>query len=207
MAVDWLNRLAAGADVAVYPCIGPGLLVPVEQLFLSPGLRRASTPREAAVLMVAGVIPGAAQAALDRLHDQLPHPRASFRWDGEGNPTSDLIALWRDLLNGRPSEGDRLANEPPNEWRGKGDHGQGGEGMMGGVPYGRPMAMTADDIRDGLALDAYTARIGPFAPMLPPGLVLEVTLQGDVIVSAISALCPMNRCRRLTGPHPVRHDS
>lgn len=200
MAVDWLKRLAAGADVPIYPCIGPGMLAPVEQLFLSPGMRRASTPREAAVLLVAGAIPDAAQAALDRLHDQLPHPRASFRWDGQANPSAELTALWRDVLDGRPSEDDRLADESPNEWRGKGDHGQGGEGMMGGVPYGRPMAMTADDIRDGLALDAYTARIGPFAPMLLPGLVLEVTLQGNVIVSAKVCAPPFEQTAEAVRP-------
>src|SRR3546814_16968041 len=84
----------------------------------------------------------------------------------------------------RRSEDDLLPDEPPVAWRGKGDHGQGGEGMMGGKPYGRPMAMTAEDLRDGLALDAYTACFGPFLPMLPPGLQLELTLQGDVVQSA-----------------------
>src|SRR3546814_18792006 len=56
--------------------------------------------------------------------------------------------------------------------------------MMGGKPYGRPMAMTDEDLRDGLALDAYTACFGPFLSVLPPGLLLELTLQGDVIQSA-----------------------
>src|SRR3546814_20246746 len=81
----------------------------------------------------------------------------------------------------RRSEDDRLPDEPQVAWRGKGDHGQGGEGMMGGKPYGRPMAMTDEDLRDGLALDAYTACFGPFLSVLPPGLMLELTLLGDVI--------------------------
>ena len=55
---------------------------------------------------------------------------------------------------------------------------------MGGKPYGRPMPMTGEDERDGLALDVYRARFGPFLPMLPPGLQLELALQGDVIQSA-----------------------
>lgn len=55
---------------------------------------------------------------------------------------------------------------------------------MGGRPYGRPMAMTGPDLRDGLALDRLPVRIGPFHPGLPPGLVLALTLQGDVVQEA-----------------------
>lgn len=88
---------------------------------------------------------------------------------------------WRDICAGELDEDDHLPDKPPNAWKGIGPHGQGGKGMMGGTPYGRSMAMTGKDIRDGLQLDRFTARFGPFLPMLPPGLVLEVTLQGDVI--------------------------
>ena len=184
MAVAWLARAAAKAAVPVYACVGPGMLAATERLFLTPALRRAQTPRAAAILLVAGEMPDSAREAMDRVHDQIPPPRASLDWDGTGDPIQALRSLWAELVAGRGSEADRRPDAPPNPWRGKGDHGQGGKGMMGGVPYGRPMAMTADDPRDGLALDAYTLRLGPFAPMLPPGLVLEVTLQGDMIVSA-----------------------
>lgn len=51
---------------------------------------------------------------------------------------------------------------------------------MGGVPYGRPMAMTADD-RDGLALDSLTFTAGPFLCGFPNGLQATVTLQGGVV--------------------------
>ncbi|BBI65518.1 hypothetical protein HSBAA_PA_1210 (plasmid) [Vreelandella sulfidaeris] len=62
---------------------------------------------------------------------------------------------------------------------GEGDFGQGGEGMMGGVPYGRPMAMNMqEDISDGLTLDSLTFRLGPFFMAFPPGMAAEVTLQG-----------------------------
>jgi len=198
--MSWLTRLAAQAAVPVYPCIGPAMLAPVERLFLSPHLRRAATPRAAAILLVAGQIPPRAQAALDRLHDQLPHPRASLTWDGAGDPTEELRRLWRELLAGRGDQPDRLPDTPPNEWRGKGDHGQGGKGMMGGVPYGRPMAMTAKDLRDGLELDAYTARFGPFAPMLPPGLEVEITLQGDVITKLTPCAPPFEQSPDASAP-------
>lgn len=184
MAVAWLTSLAARAAVPVFPCIGPGMLARTERALLSSRIDRAQSPRHAAVLLVAGNVPDDSAQALDRVHDQVPRPRGVYRWDGTGDLAARLAELWSDLLSGREGSVDRLPDQPPNPWRGKGDHGQGGEGMMGGVPYGRPMAMTDDDIRDGLALDAYTASVGPFAPFLPPGLELELTLQGDVIVSA-----------------------
>jgi hypothetical protein len=52
--------------------------------------------------------------------------------------------------------------------------------MTGGVPYGRPLAGRADD-RDGLKLDQILVRVGPFLPPFPPGLELDVRIQGDVI--------------------------
>lgn len=96
------------------------------------------------------------------------------------------LATLRDALRDRTrdSEAHWLPDEPPHPWKGRGDHGQGGEGMMGGTPYGRPMAMTDEDVRDGLALDRLPFTVGPFFPHFPPGLVLEVALQGDVIQEA-----------------------
>jgi hypothetical protein len=43
------------------------------------------------------------------------------------------------------------------------------------------MAMTGDDLRDGLQLGVTRLELGPFMPWMPPGLRLSVTLQGDVI--------------------------
>lgn len=200
MAVGLLSRLAARAEAPVYPAIGPGMLPAVERLFLGAGLRRAATPRDAAILLVAGEVPERALEAVARLHDQIPPPRATYDWDGRGDPAPALTELWRALVAGREGEADHLPDEPPEEWRGVGPHGQGGKGMMGGVPYGRPMAMTGEDVRDGLQLDRYTARIGPFAPMLPPGLVLEVTLQGDVIVAADIAAPPFEQPPQASRP-------
>src|SRR3546814_14187708 len=73
--------------------------------------------------------------------------------------------------------------------------------MMGGKPYGRPMAMTEDDRRDGLALDAYTATFGPFLPVFPPGLQLSLTLQGDVVQSAEVLRPPVHQA---AGAAPLR---
>ena len=103
----------------------------------------------------------------------------------DADPVPRIAALAGELFTGgRPSETHRLADRPPHPWRGLGDHGQGGAGMMGGTPYGRPMAMTGDDLRDGLALDRLAFTVGPFFPHLPPGLVLRLVLQGDVVQEA-----------------------
>lgn len=181
MAMSILSRLAAGAAAPVFPVIGAGVLPQVERLFSSRALSRVASPREAAILLVAGEIPETAHKALDRVHDQVPHPRKTVTWDGASPVEDRLTEAWRATCAGGETEPDRRPDTPPNEWKGKGDHGHGGEGMMGGVPYGRSMAMPGEDVRDGLQLDRYSARVGPFAPMLPPGLVFEVVLQGDVI--------------------------
>ena len=51
------------------------------------------------------------------------------------------------------------------------------------VPGGLPMADLGED-RDGLTLDRLHVPLGPVLPDWPAGLVLRVTLQGDVIQQA-----------------------
>ncbi len=199
--------MAAAAPVPIFPAIGEGAGDRVEALSLRRDLRLVRSPRHATILMVAGWVPSRFGAALARVHDQIPHPRATLYWGddapqpdlhgggasvasgqvvpGDDDPLPALRGLHSAVLRGdRASEPAWLPDRPPNPWRGLGDHGQGGEGMMGGKPYGRPMAMTADDIRDGLALDQLSFTIGPFFPSFPPGLVLRLVLQGDVVQEA-----------------------
>jgi hypothetical protein len=150
------------------------------------------------VLLVAGTFPPEHLTALDRVHDQLPHPRVVVQWGPSPSPALDarvvdggamalvasIVDAQRTLDHERSSTSpDLLADVDPNPWRGVGPHGQGGEGMMGGTPYGRPMAMTGPD-RDGLALDRLRLRLGPFLPAIPPGVVLDLTLQGEVVQAA-----------------------
>lgn len=182
-----LGRLAAAAPAPVFPLCGPGFRNRVEDLGLDGRVELVASPRHATVLLVAGDVPDDCEPAVHRIHDQLPRPRAALWWRGQAvdEIAEEARDLHRRLVTGETgSEDDLLPDEPPNPWRGEGDHGQGGEGMMGGTPYGRPMAMTDDDLRDGLQLDALTVRVGPFLPVLPPGLTLELTLQGDVVQSA-----------------------
>lgn len=212
MAVSALRRaagaFAAGAPAPVFAATGPGARNGTEDLSLRPELRLMVSPRHASILLVAGTIPDGCVDALSRIHDQLPHPRATLAWrygsdeaaragadEGAVTKASDpvpaLLGLHRSLLEGRhASESSLLPDEPPSPWRGKGPFGQGGEGMMGGRPYGRPMAMTADDLRDGLALDRLELTLGPFFPPFPPGLALEIALQGDVVQAATVVRAP-----------------
>ena len=202
MAVSLVRRLAAAGPAPLYAAVGQSMRDAVDDLMLLPGMKRVATPRDAGILLVAGAVRDEDTQALQLLHDQLPHPRATFWWHTmplAGFPQTrgcqayanaqtvarSLIDLHLRLLREpASSEPDCLPDEPPAPWQGLGHHGQGGDGMMGGKPYGRAMAMTAQDLRDGLQLDAFRMRLGPFAPMLPPGMVLELTLQGDVIQQA-----------------------
>ncbi|SFU56801.1 Respiratory-chain NADH dehydrogenase, subunit [Halomonas korlensis] len=178
----------------------------LRQLALAPGIERVDSPRHASVLLVAGGIPPYLHEELRRVHDQLPQPCATLwfrsepllglesatRIDELDDLPRALIVLHRELMSGRRGSSPRLLpDQPPNPWEGLGDFGQGGEGMMGGTPYGRPMAMNMhDDIRDGLTLDSLTFRLGPFFPALPPGMKAEITLQGDLIQTWSTQLVP-----------------
>lgn len=183
--------------VPVFAAVGVGAWGAVQELRAQPELQLVSSPRHASLLLVAGAVAEDHAEALDRVHDQIPHPRRTVAWVGRPaehpvastvvtDPsavqiTSALVDAHIEVTRNRSlSEVDRLPDEEPNEWRGVGPHGQGGEGMMGGRPYGRPLAMTGDD-RDGLALDQLDLRLGPFLDALPPGMVLDVTMQGEVL--------------------------
>ncbi|HEX6257540.1 MAG TPA: hypothetical protein VFZ70_17150 [Euzebyales bacterium] len=186
-------------DVAVAIAAGAGAWEATQELRGVPGVRVVTTPRHAAVLLVAGTIDDEDREPLQRVHDQLPHPRAVVAWRPAGAARDvpaqvvdeDLDAVIaqvhrsRSVVIAEPARGarDLLPDTEPNAWRGVGPFGQGGEGMMGGTPYGRPMTMTGDD-RDGLALDQLDLVLGPFLDPLPGPVTLHVTLQGDVLQDA-----------------------
>lgn len=192
----------AGFAVPVFAACGADGWGAVQGLRAFGAIDLVTSPRHASVLLVAGTIPDGHLDALDRVHDQVPHPRTSLAWrcggapppgpwtavDADANGTVEaIVAAHAQVAAGRArSEPDRLSDTEPNEWRGVGPFGQGGEGMMGGVPYGRSMAMTGED-RDGLALDQLHLRLGPFLDAFPGGLVLDVTLQGEVVQECVAA--------------------
>ncbi|KXS36855.1 MAG: Uncharacterized protein AWU55_2798 [Halomonadaceae bacterium T82-2] len=195
--MSWLRRLAGEAPVPVFPVLGVGEHAALHRLALTPGVELVDSPRHASVMLVAGRVPASLHDELRRVHDQHPWPFATLWYRSRPLPglegamqsddleglAVDLRRLHRELMDGRRDSSPRLLPDvPPNPWEGLGDDGHGGEGMMGGVPYGRPMAMNMqDDLRDGLTLDSLTFRLGPFFPAFPAGLGAEITLQGDVI--------------------------
>lgn len=204
-----LERLAAGAPVPVFAIAGAGAREAVQDLRLHRALRLVDTPREANVLLVAGFIPESLANPFHRAHDAMSYPRCTVVWgklaalapitaalpealvvDAEQDLGFTLVHAHRRLLSGeRPSERPILPDLDPAPWRGVGPYGQGGGGMTGGTPYGRPMAGLVDD-RDGLRLDALPLRIGPFFPRFPSGFVIDATLAGDVIIEATIAPNP-----------------
>lgn len=196
------GRVAARAPVPVFAVAGAGAQTQVDDLLLQPRLHLVDSPAAANVLLLVGSVPAHLAAELARLHDSVSRPRVNMWWSlsssvapsmppavevHDADPSvlvGAVVDTHRRLLFGElTSSPPALPDAEPAPWRGIGPYGQGGTGMTGGVPYGRPMAEVAPD-RDGLRLDQLTVRIGPFFARFPTGLVLEVRLQGDVVQHA-----------------------
>ena len=200
---ETLGRLAANGPVPVFAVGGGGAREAVQDLRLRSELRLLDAPSPAAILIIAGAIPEALAGPLARVHDTMAHPRATILWSVggsrpalpdvsdpvlvESDPVAAAIATYRDLVTGRrPSEPPILPDVDPVPWRGVGPYGQGGGGMTGGTPYGRPMAELGPD-RDGLRLDVLPVTVGPLFPGVPFGLVLDVLFAGDLVLEATVA--------------------
>ncbi len=229
---DALVGFAAQAPIPVFPLPGVGFGDAFDIVEADVRIRLVTSPRSANVLLLAGELSPGLLGAGSRVHDQMSHPRMSVWWS-RGAPTRRLSRLFPDLsiveadsspveviveahtalLHGRrPSEVAILPDLEPAPWRGVGPYGQGGKGMTGGVPYGRPMAERAAD-RDGLELDQLHVRVGPFFHSFPPGLTLDVRLQGDLVQDVVVVRGPVAResgprgalGTRGGGPIPIRN--
>ncbi len=199
MAMNLASTLATAARIPVLCLAGEGGRQARRMVHLATRLRPVNSPRHAAILLLTGRIAPSMAPEICRIHDQLPAPRGVVLWNCHSGtdflggtaliksfdsivPTSAIEDLYGDLLAKKQASSPLFGpTENPVAWQGKGDHGQGGEGMMGGKPYGRAMAMTGEDLRDGLELGKTTMDLGPFLPWMAPGLTLSLTLQGDVI--------------------------
>lgn len=204
-----LVGLAARAPARVFVLEGLDSPAGIDALRLRDDVRILESPRSAMVLLVSGHLPPSLHEAAQRAHDALAHPRATVWWTGTpsvgtspfpnatvvvtgeggadmiGQLAGVLVQVHQELIRGaRVSEPAQLADVDPAPWRGVGPFGQGGAGMTGGLPFGRPMAGRAAD-RDGLELDQLPVRVGPFFSSFPPGLVLDVRLQGDVVQDVV----------------------
>lgn len=197
-----LARLASTAPVRVFVLAGSGageIENLVAALALDHEVVLLDSPRSASILLAIGDLPPSLHEPARRIHDQMSHPRRTIRvrrpirdepdaifpgaivHDTSAGLAMLLRQVHRELLTGvQLSEPAILPNEETASWCGVGPYGQGGTGMTGGVPYGRPMAEISPD-RDGLALDQLSFRAGPFFPPFPAGLTLVVKLQGDIV--------------------------
>lgn len=202
-----LEHLAANARVPAFAVAGSGTRDAVQDLRLRSEIRILDSPKAASILIVAGPVASGHAVALARIHDALPHPRATLLWGPQGelaslpgtpaiivtdrDPVAVVVAAYRDLVLGkRPSEPAILPDVDQAEWRGVGPYGQGGSGMTGGTPYGRSMAELGPD-PDGLRLDVVPVSVGPFFPRFPSGLVLDVRFSGDLVLEAAVGELPI----------------
>lgn len=210
-----LVGLARGAPVPVFAVAGRGVGERVGRVALDPRVRLVDTPRAAGVLLVAGEPTRELLRPAVAVHDQMSHPRCTVWWPlgapppprltrlfpvavvpPEGDVVEEIVRVHGELLTrARESESAVQPDVDPAPWRGVGPYGQGGKGMTGGVPFGRPMAGRAPD-RDGLELDQLEVRVGPFFAPFPPGLVLHVRLQGDVIQEVAVDANPLRHASR-----------
>lgn len=225
-----LANVASRASARVFALEGVDAPGAIDRLRLQSGIELVDTPRSATVLLVAGRIPPPLHEAARRAHDAMAHPRGVLQWIGQESddnvPFSNvsparlvasdgdqlallaaaLHALQGSLLNGeRTSSAALLPDVDPAPWRGVGPYGQGGSGMTGGVPYGRPITGRAPD-RDGLELDQLPVRVGPFFAPFPAGLVLDIKLQGDVVQEVLVPGNPFAAPTADIGPPETGYD-
>lgn len=202
MAVNLLERMLRSCRPRVFPLVGNGGRAAARRLRLDDELIVSDSPRDATLLLVVGDLPPPLARAARLPHDQTPPPRGVVVWSddpgtraafpgsavvqGHSSPCPAIESAFRGLMDEtRPSSPALLPADHPVPWRGIGEFGQGGEGMMGGRPYGRAMAMPGEEIRDGLILDRNSLTLGPFLSWMPPGAELDIELQGDVLQSLI----------------------
>ncbi|MFE9748318.1 hypothetical protein ACFYOT_25715 [Saccharothrix saharensis] len=183
----------------------------VERHLRERGWWSAASPAEANLLVLAGPEHDGLAPYLDRVWEAMPAPRARAQvrhpaevGDVIAEAVTDLRASGRQRVAAadRPASGGDEADAPmscgaampdPGHEGHHGDHddhGQsgdqsnhGGHDMSGMRLAGLAMADRAAD-RDGLKLDQLHVALGPALPDWPAGLVVRLTLQGDVVQEA-----------------------
>lgn len=157
------------------------------------GWPAAGGPADANLLVVAGD-PGPAEADwIGGTWGAVPAPRARVVISDADRAVEELdrghAALLASVEGRPPGPGPHRGPRPgggtaPSD--GHGGHGAMREGHAahaGGVVAGLPLAERADD-RDGLRLDRLHVPLGPVLPDWPAGLVLRLSLQGDLLQAA-----------------------
>ncbi len=170
---------------------GTAVRLAAEEELRRRGWPAALTPADTDVLLVAGTGTDVLAEVLDEVWRAMPAPRVRGHATHPGDVAAVLDAARSALADGigqralaaaarpsapaRPDQGGHAGGESGGDE----DHGMSGPEM----PAGLPTAERGED-RDGLKLDQLHVFLGPVLPNWPAGLVLRLTVQGDVVQQA-----------------------
>ena len=158
---------AAASRAHVLVAEAPGAFrdrVALERALDRMGWAVAESVADADVLAVVGEPGEAFAAVVEQVWAQMSEPRALVHLRAE-------------------TEAEALLNEAREQIRGGAARVAGGHDHSAMMPDGIPLAEGAED-RDGLEMDELHLPLGPVLAHWPAGVVLRVTLHGDVVVDA-----------------------
>ncbi|GJF13180.1 hypothetical protein NGTWS0302_11140 [Mycolicibacterium cyprinidarum] len=174
----------------------------LERRALRRGWHIADNPADADVLAICGRPGPELTKVIGKVWDQLPGPRAGLGLAGSDTDATEVDTVEVDAALKRASayladialqRTDARERRPPDI--GSTEVGSSGTDthdmdmdMDGGMhmdmaPSGIPLAGGGDD-RDGLEMDVLQLRLGPVLRHWPAGVVVQCSLQGDLIVDA-----------------------
>lgn len=196
MDVTGMLLRAGGSRPHVLIAAMPGateVRLAAEEQLRRRGWPRALTPADTDVLLVAGTAEGDIADAVRAAWAAVPAPRVRADAARPGEVSAVLDAARAGLTNAA-AQRRAAANGSGNAAEGANGHGvrnghdagqaQQGHGTGGmGMPGGLAMADRGAD-RDGLKLDQLHVPLGPVLRDWPAGLVVRLTLQGDVVQQA-----------------------
>lgn len=139
------------------------------------GFIPAATPEQARELLVPDPVPRALCEAVREAWQRMPPPRSYVSWPRAlpGVPASELLSQGGHGPSGGADEDHRENAEHSEEDQGE-DHESSGEDHD-------MMAIVGDPSADGLVMEWIDFELGPLAAALPGGLVLDLSLDGDVV--------------------------
>jgi hypothetical protein len=186
----------------------------------------ATGPADTDVLAVAGAPGPELAAVVDAVWEQVPAPRARIEVAAPADVDERLAAAAARLADadhqrsspaGHGGHGEHMGHGVHGQPGGHSDHGEADGGHAGhdgghhehhghgGMVAGLPMAELGPD-RDGLTLDRLHVPLGPVLPDWPAGLVVRVTLQGDVIQEASAEVLDAGRAGPFEWPSAMARE-
>lgn len=130
------------------------------------GLEPVAAPEQAEALVVPDPVPHALAGAVAGAWARIPSPRRLLAWEA-GLAGMPAEAALEEHPAGRDEEVPHDAGEHDG---GHGDH-----------DHHAMMEIRGEPSEDGLVMEPIELAVGPLSPSLPGGLVLELTLDGDIV--------------------------